>query len=316
MLTAEPPAPRARRPQRWGGFRSVELLAGVVVAAILLRGVLVDLFGGPQAASFVTVFVSVAVAGLPFVVLGALLVAAVAAFVPRSIVAGPPGLAALDRLLTTAPGTSRRDRMLAGLTFLLASPAASPVVLAATAVAFPAEPLMVLARFVAGVTTTAAMGGLWVALARRAGTGSWAPLATNEAPAQGWPAFWERSRIDIVRAGGVLVGGAFAVAVLTAVLPAPWLDVIAGSGLFAVVALALLAVLLSLRPGADAFVAAAVSQFPATAHLAFLVVGPVANLRLFTRQVARLGPGFALRFAPATVLIGLLVACVIGWVLF
>src|SRR5690606_6182238 len=108
--------------------------------------------------------------------------------------------------------------------------------------------------------------------------------------------------------------GAVAVAVFTAWLPAPWLEAIAGTGLFAVVAMALLAVLLSVRAGADAFVAAALSQFPATAVLAFLVVGPAANLRLFTRQVARMGPGFAVRFAPATVLIGLVATLVIGWV--
>jgi len=317
-LSIESPAPsRSRR--RWRGrLRSVELLAAVVVAAILLRGILVDLVASPQASSFATVFVSVVVAGLPFVVLGALMFAAVTAVVPRGVVAGPPGLAALDRLLSPSTETTRGGALLAGVTFLLASPAANPVVLAATAVAFPGEPMMVLARFVAGVTTTAAIAGLWLALARRSPVRP-APVVGQPnaavAASAGWPVFWERCRIDVIRAGGVLVVGAFAVAVLTVWLPPPWLDAVASSGLFAVVAMALLAVLLSVRAGADAFVAAALIPFPATAQLAFLVVGPVANLGLFNRQVARLGPRFAVRFAGATVGVGVLISLAIGWVL-
>ncbi|MBX6751620.1 MAG: hypothetical protein IRY85_18505, partial [Micromonosporaceae bacterium] len=324
-------------------LRSVEAFAVVVVAAILLRGILVDFAGTAQRSTFFTVFVAVVVAGLPFVVMGSVAVAAIAAFVPRAIVAGPPGLAGLARVLTPSAGDSRRSAVVAGATFLLASPAASPVVLAATAVAFPGQPSMVLARFVVGVVTTAAMGGLWLwltarkpggpaaaALAASGGGGAVAAMGVEDATAAstaggaqvrrgaggagGWPMFWERCRTDVVRAGGVLAIGALVVAGLTVWLPAPWLGAIANSGLFAVVAMALLAVLLSVRAGADAFVAAALSQFPATAVLAFLVVGPAANLRLFTRQVARLGPGLAVRFAPATVLIGLGATLLIGWV--
>jgi uncharacterized membrane protein YraQ (UPF0718 family) len=356
---------RASRLSVWRRrLRSVETLAVVVVAAILLRGILVEVTGTAQTSAFFTVFVSVVVAGLPFVVLGSVAVAAIAAFVPRALVAGPPGLAGLVRALTPSAGVSRRSAVVAGAAFLLASPAASPVVLAATAAAFPDRPMMVLARFVAGVVTTAAMGGLWLWLtARKPGGPAAAAMAASEtdlasrgagdgvaprgagdgiassgagdgaarfgsagegaprdvggaarSPAGGWPVFWTRCRIDVVRSGGVLALGALVVAAVTVWLPVPWLDAIAHSGLFAVVALALLAVLLSVRAGGDAFVAAALSQFPATATLAFLVVGPTANLRLFTRQVARLGPGLAVRFAPATLLVGIVVSLVIGWV--
>jgi uncharacterized membrane protein YraQ (UPF0718 family) len=134
-------------------------------------------------------------------------------------------------------------------------------------------------------------------------------------PGGGWPDFWERCRLDIVRAGGFLVLGAFAAAVITAWLPARWLDAIGGSGPLAVVLLALLAVLLSVRGGVDAFVAAAVSQFPATARLAFLVVGPIANLRLFTQQLAIFGQRFAVRFAPAALGVGVACAVIVGTVL-
>jgi uncharacterized membrane protein YraQ (UPF0718 family) len=121
--------------------------------------------------------------------------------------------------------------------------------------------------------------------------------------------------VDIIRTGGFLVAGALVVATLNAWLPPRWLDAIADSGLFAVVFMALLAVLLSVQGGADAFVAAALSQFSPTARLAFLVVGPIANLRLFTRLVGTFGPRFALRAAPAALALGVLLAVGVGAVL-
>ena len=99
-------------------------------------------------------------------------------------------------------------------------------------------------------------------------------------------------------------------------MPTQWLQAIADSGFFAVIALALLAVLLSICSEADAFVAASLSQFSLTARLAFLVVGPMVDLKLFAMQVGTFGPRFALRFAPATLMLGILVAALVGAVMF
>ena len=49
----------------------------------------------------------------------------------------------------------------AALAFLLASPAINPVVLTATAVAFPKNPEMVVARGLASMITACLMGWLW-----------------------------------------------------------------------------------------------------------------------------------------------------------
>ena len=119
----------------------------------------------------------------------------------------------------------------------------------------------------------------------------------------------------MVQAGGYLVIGAFAAALLNVTVPPHWLEAVADSGLFSIVALALLAVLLSICSEADAFVAASLSQFSFTARLAFLVVGPMVDLKLFAMQVGSFGPRFALRFAPATFVLGVLVALVVGTVL-
>ncbi len=89
-----------------------------------------------------------------------------------------------------------------------------------------------------------------------------------------------------------------AAATLKAVAPESWLRTAAGNPAVAVLALSVLAVLLSICSEADAFVAASLSQFSLTARLAFLVVGPMIDLKLFAMQAGTFGRSFALRFAP------------------
>ena len=61
--------------------------------------------------------------------------------------------------------------------------------------------------------------------------------------------------------------------------------------------------------------AASLTQFSITARLAFLVVGPMIDLKLFAMQTATFGRGFALRFAPATFVVAVVVAVIVGVVL-
>ncbi len=60
------------------------------------------------------------------------------------------------------------------LAFLLSAPAINPIVLVATAVAFPGQPMMVVARFTASVLTSVAMGWLWLRM--RIGRPEWIRL--------------------------------------------------------------------------------------------------------------------------------------------
>ena len=103
--------------------------------------------------------------------------------------------------------------------------------------------------------------------------------------------------------------------VLKAVAPASWLRTAAGNPVVAVLALSVLAVLLSICSEADAFVAASLSQFSLTARLAFLVVGPMIDLKLFAMQTGTFGRRFATRFAPATFVLAIGVAVLVGEVL-
>ena len=64
-----------------------------------------------------------------------------------------------------------------------------------------------------------------------------------------------------------------------------------------------------------AFVAASLSQFPPTAQLAFMVVGPAVDVKLFAMQAGTFGRRFATVFAPLTFVVAVASALVVGAVL-
>ncbi|MER5518483.1 permease [Streptomyces sp. NPDC002763] len=303
------------------------LLLLVVVFQGPVRGAL----SKPVMQSWMTVFVAVVVQALPFLVLGVLLSAAIAVFVPPSFFAralpGRPALAVPVAGLAGAvlPGCECASVPVAGalvrrgvtpaaaIAFLLSAPAINPIVLTATAVAFPRNPEMVLARFAGSLLVACGMGWLW----QRLGRTDWLRLPAHahhegETKAE---AFWDSVRHDTVHAGGFLVLGAMAAATLKAVAPAEWLRTAAANPVIAILALSILAVLLSICSEADAFVAASLTQFSLTAKLAFLIVGPMIDLKLFAMQAGTFGRGFALRFAPATFAAAIAGAVVTGAVL-
>ncbi|MEU6546475.1 permease [Streptomyces sp. NPDC046859] len=307
------------------------LMIIVLLGAVMAQDPIREALAAPVAQSWMTVFVAVVLQALPFLVLGVLLSAALAVFVPSSFFARAlprrPGLAVPVAGMAGAvlPGCECASVPVAGalmrrgvapaaaIAFLLSAPAINPVVLTATAVAFPRHPEMVPARFAASLLVACAMGWLW----QRFGRTDWLrpPARVRQAGQSRGAAFWDSVRHDVMHAGGFLVLGAMAAATLKAVVPADWLGTVAGSPLAAVGALAVLAVLLSICSEADAFVAASLTEFSLTAKLAFLVVGPMVDLKLFAMQAGTFGRGFALRFAPATFVLAIAAAVLTGAVL-
>jgi uncharacterized protein len=128
-------------------------------------------------------------------------------------------------------------------------------------------------------------------------------------------AFWAASRHDVMHAGGFLVLGAAAAATINVIVPEAWLQTLADNPVLSVLALAVLAVLLSICSEADAFVAASLSQFSLTSRLVFLVVGPMVDLKLISMQTGVFGRRFAARFAPATFVIAIVIGTAVGSVL-
>jgi hypothetical protein len=319
----DPPVPATR--QRFG---PVELLVVALVVAIAARAPIAELFSAPRAQTFTTVFVAILVQATPFLVLGVMLSAVIAVFVPasffarvlprRPVLAVPVASAAGVVLpgcecgsVPVAGALVRRGvTPAAAMAFLLSAPAINPVVLASTALAFPGQPGMVMARAGASVLAACVMGWLWL----RIGRPEWIRLPHRPDPAEVGraQAFWASCRHDIAHAGGFLVIGAMVAAAITVLLPGTWLQRVADQRLLSIIALAVLAVVLSICSEADAFVAASLTQFSLTSRLVFLVVGPMVDLKLVAMQTGVFGRSFSSRFAPATLVVAVLVATGIG----
>jgi uncharacterized membrane protein YraQ (UPF0718 family) len=310
---------------------SLEVLCVVLVAALVGQGFIAGVLDVPAVRTGATVFVAVCVQALPFLVLGVLVSGAIAAFVSadalRRVLPRRPALAvpvagiagvALPNCECAAVPVARRliqqdVPASVALTFLLAAPAVNPIVLVATAVAFPGEPAMVLARFAGSMGTAIVMGLLWA----RFGRMEWfAERAMRRAPdpvsGSRWALFAETARQDLVDAGGFLVLGGLTAAVLNVVVPRTWLDTLGDQVVLGIAVMAALAVLLALCSEADAFVAASLSAVPLLPRLVFLVVGPAVDIKLFSLQAGTLGRRFAVRFAPLTFVVAIGCAVVAG----
>jgi uncharacterized protein len=323
------PAPAPGGPR--GRVGSVEVLAALLVLLVVFRGFLASLVSGARLQTWTTVFVSVMVQAVPFLVFGVVLSAVIAVYVPRSFWARAlprhPALAvpAAGLAGVVLPGCECGSVPIAGslirrgvtpaaaLAFLLAAPAINPIVLTATAIAFPKSPGMAVARGVAGLVVAVAMGWLWL----RVGRAEWIrlPHRPDLDDLSRARAFWAACRHDVMHAGGFLVVGAAAAATINVLVPQAWLQGVAGNPVLSVLALAVLAVLLSICSEADAFVAASLSQFSLTSRLVFLTVGPMVDLKLISMQTGVFGRRFAWRFAPATFVAAVLVGAGVGAVL-
>ncbi len=278
-----------------------------------------------------TLFVSVCVQALPFLVLGVTISGLIAAFVSPELVqrivpkrpilavpsAGLAGMALPGCECGSVPIAGRLVSAgtppAAALTFLLAAPAINPVVLVSTAVAFPNDGRIVLARFAASFLAAMLVGAWW---ARRR-EASLLRTSIHDHPDEGskWARFVDVASQDLVHAGGYLVVGALAAATLQLVVPRSVLDAVAANELYSVLVLAGLAVLLSICSEADAFVAAGLPQFSLTSRLVFLVVGPVIDLKLIALHAGIFGRAFAMVFVPVTLVVAVVSAVVVGQVI-
>ncbi len=316
------------RPRR--GPASIEVLALLLVFGLAARPALAALFGEPAAQAWIARFVAVMVQAIPFLTLGIVLSSAIAVFVPAGFfhrflpgrtalavpVAGVSGaiLPGCECASVPVAGALVRHGVApaAALTFMLASPAINPIVVVSTFAAFPDRPEMVWARFVASLCAAVAIGWLWV----RLGKTEWLRLPSHRHHDGGrWPAFWSAVRHDFFHAGGYLVVGAAIAATLNTLIPETWLTFIADRPVLGVLALAMLAVLVSMCSEADAFVAASLTQFSPVSQLAFMVVGPFVDVKLVAMHAATFGRSFAARFAPAAFAVAFGAAAVTGAVL-
>jgi uncharacterized membrane protein YraQ (UPF0718 family) len=314
----------SREPRRRVDGRLIVLL---VVVALYSRGTLTGSLNPVALRTWTTVFVAIVVQALPFLVLGVLVSGAITALVSPAVLARllpkSPVLAVPSAALAGAalPGCECASVPIAGrlcargvqpaaaLAFMLAAPAVNPVVLVATAVAFPGQPQMVAARFCGSLLTSVTVGLLW----SRVGDQRLVERARRRVAGAGdgarWLAFSSAARHDLWDAGGWLVVGAAAAATLQVLVPRSLVLAVADHPGLAALALGGLAVGLAICSEADAFVAASLREFSLAARLVFLVVGPAVDVKLIAMQSGVFGRRFAARFAP------LAFAVAVGWAL-
>lgn len=314
----------------------VLVTALVAGAAVLKRSGIVD---RPALQTWFTVFQAVCLQAFPFLVLGTALGATIAEvvptnrlmrFVPTNSAVAVPFAGVAGGLL---PGCECGSVPIAGrlideglrapvaFTFMLAAPAINPVVLIATSIAFPGQPRFVVARFLASLATACIVGWIWAWRAdrlppvrerQRRDTSRPRPSIGAKAKAEAWVAALLH---DTLHAGGYLVVGAAVAATMQTIVPRSLLESVGGQAAVAVIALGVLAVLLSVCSEADAFVATSFTAFSPTARLAFLVVGPAIDFKLIAMQGGTFGRAVAVRLAPLIFVTALVCASVVGLVL-
>ena len=242
---------------------------------------------------------------MPFLAIGALFAATIEVFVsperllrciPRSPLGGLAlGIGAGFVLPTCECGVVPivRRLMIKGVppfiavAYMLAAPIVNPVVLASTYLAFRGNLTMVLARIAMAVVVATALG----LYARRLSGVFLNPRTSQDGSAHehdhSHESFAGKMRSVLVHAarefmdmGKFLIIGALAAAFFKTMMPEDIMSFFSGHVALSIAGMMILAVLLSVCSEADAFVAASFQTFPGGAHLAFVALGPMVDLKL------------------------------------
>ncbi|QCW49790.1 permease [Nocardioides dongxiaopingii] len=322
-----PPQSEVTRPRSYLG--QTEVVALVVLAVLLGGRWLVPLLDHPSLATWSTIFVAIVIQSTPFLVIGVILSAVISALlsekvldrvVPKNPALGVPvagvagiGLPGCECAAVPIAGSLIRRGIApaVALTFLLAAPAINPAVMVSTAVAFPGQPSMVVARFVASLLTAVLVG--WWVLSRGARLPITKRLEAFGEDMSKREKFVETVRHDFLHAAGFLVIGAILAAGINTFVPRSIVETVAGQAVLGVLTLALFAFLVALCSESDAFVAASFTAFSDTAKLVFLVVGPAMDVKLAAMEAGTFGGPFARQFVPVVVATAILSAVGVGW---
>jgi uncharacterized membrane protein YraQ (UPF0718 family) len=292
---------------------AASIAAMVVVGAVALRILAPQNIGWAQ--NFLLVFSSLLIEAVPFVLIGALASAAIEVFVPSSAF---ERLARLPKLLQLPAagvagvafpvcecGSVPVARRLAAkglmpsaaVTFMLAAPVVNPVVIASTFVAYNGRStvwVMVIGRFLLGLTVAIAVG--WV-VGNRSKEELLKPrpedqVAMEHEDEPRWQRFFGHMGGDFLFMGRFLLLGATISAAVQTFVPQTIVNGVAGLPIVSILAMMGLAFFLSLCSESDAFVAASFVQFGVGPQLAFLVFGPMMDMKLGALYVGTYNKGF------------------------
>lgn len=309
-----------RAPQRSAAWLAAPVAAAAAVALVRLT----SLGSSAEVETFVLVFTSIVVEALPFILLGALVSAAIEVYVPDRafdrlarlpVALQIPG-AALGGLafpVCECGSVPVARRVIArglhpgaGLAFMLAAPILNPIVIMSTVVAYGGRGLaleMGAGRIVLGLTLAVVAG--W-ALGNVAPEELLRPRESEDACDHAGDgakpgAFVEHLATDFFYMGKFVIAGAGLAALLQTAIPQSLVSGVARTPVVGSLALMGIAFVLSLCSEADAFVAVSFTPFPIGSQLAFLVFGPVVDAKLAFLYGATFRNRFVLRLLAVVV---------------
>lgn len=297
-LSAAPPAMRA----------SVLLQFAFVAILVTLIAFFRD---APPFATLSITFVSIFLEALPFMLLGAAIGGVIEVFVSKEAILRVVPVGRLSAILLAAalgmvfpvcecaivPVVRRLFGkglpLGAGIAFLLGGPIVNPLVFLSTAVAYGNDLTVVVGRLAGGYLIAVVMGLLIdrcftrqsalveipSALPGDAHENCAAPGLVGFRTKVGWAL--QHGAADFLDISRFLVFGAFAAGLLQTLVGRDELVGLFGSPIVSILFMMILAVLLSLCSEADAFVAASFrTTLPLAAQMAFMVLGPMLDLKL------------------------------------
>ena len=306
---------RLRLTRAWETTTVSETLFGRLLGLFVLLTIVASAIGvgrGPAAQTFLLIFTSIVIEALPFILVGALASAAIAVYLPQGsfgwisrlpLALQVPGAAFGGFAFPVCEcGTVPVGRRLiargvepgAAIAFMLAAPVLNPIVLASTWVAYGGHMRgaeMVAGRASLGLVTAAAVGFAF----SRAKPGELlrprpADLehdhdhdhdhGESDMGASRPVAFATHLVSDFLFMGKFIVLGAGLSALVQVALPGSVISALGGAPVVSSLALMAVAFVLSLCSEADAFIAASFGSFTPGAQLAFLVFGPLADMKL------------------------------------
>ncbi len=311
MADVTAPPPRTASLRTGLGISVTLALAGVA-----LRLAAPERVGWMQA--FLVIFGSLLVQALPFVLIGALASAVIEVFVPitalgrlarlpRPLQLPAAGLAGIAFPICECGSVPVARRLAAkglmpsaAVTFMLAAPVLNPVVIASTFVAYRGRTTMwtmALGRFGLGLLAAIAVG--WVVgsrprekILRPRDDGARPEPVELGPPEPRWQRFFVHFENDFLFMGRFLVLGATLAAFVQTFLPQSVIGHVAGTPVVDLLVMMGLAAVLSLCSESDAFIAASFVQFGPAAQLAFLVFGPMVDMKLGALYAGTFQRGF------------------------
>jgi uncharacterized protein len=283
-----------------GGIRTAWPVL-VALGAVTAAARLFDPSGAAWLQNLLLVFVSLLVEAMPFVLVGALVSAAIEVLVPASTFAR---IARLPRLLQipaaaaagiafpvcecgSVPVARRLARKGlapgAAVTFMLAAPIVNPVVVASTFVAYRGREtlgVMVVGRLALGFLVAIAAGWVIGSVSDDELLGDRRGDLEPEEEGSRISRLFAHLAGDAMFMGRFLVVGAAIAAAIQTFVPQTFVDSVATTPVLGLAAMMALAFVMSLCSESDAFVAASFTAFGPSAQLAFLVFGPMVDLKL------------------------------------